>query len=97
VERAAKSAFAHDFISSLPHGYDTQVGAGGSFLSGGQQARIAIARALVKDPPCLILDEPTSTLDAASEAEVIEVLVSARLGGRLMADCVTSLSLLLLR
>ena len=71
-------AFAHDFITSLAEGYETEVGVGGMLLSGGQKARIAIARALIKDPTCLIMDEATSSLDAASEQEILEVLTSLK-------------------
>jgi len=78
IERAARAAYAHDFIMSFPAGYDTEVGVGGSLLSGGQRARIAIARALIKDPFCLILDEATAALDAGSEKEVVDVLMKLR-------------------
>jgi len=72
--RAAELANAHDFIMSLPHGYGTLVGERGATLSGGQRRRIAIARAIVRNTPILILDEPTTGLDAVSESMVVDAL-----------------------
>ncbi|HSQ04763.1 MAG TPA: ABC transporter ATP-binding protein, partial [Burkholderiales bacterium] len=67
---AARVADAHDFICSLPDGYDTVIGERGDTLSGGQRQKIAIARAMIKDPSILILDEPTAALDATSAAQI---------------------------
>lgn len=74
VEATAEAAFAHDFISKLPNGYDAVIGEGGAKLSGGQRQRLAIARALFKDPPILILDEATSQLDTEAERLVQRAL-----------------------
>jgi len=70
LEQATKIAYAYDFISKLPEGFESQVGQGGAKLSGGQRQRVAISRALIKDAPILVLDEATSALDMESEQEV---------------------------
>lgn len=74
IERAAKKASIHDFIMSLPKGYETQVGELGDTLSGGERQRIGIAWAFLHDAPLLLLDEPTSNLDALNEGVILKAL-----------------------
>jgi ATP-binding cassette subfamily B protein len=83
IVEAAKLANAHDFISQLPHGYQTQVGERGMTLSGGERQRIALARAFLKNAPILILDEPTSSIDIKTETVIMDAIA------RLMADRTT--------
>jgi ABC-type multidrug transport system fused ATPase/permease subunit len=80
IEEAARAAHAHDFISRLPRGYDTEIAEAGGSLSGGERQRLSIARALLKNAPLLILDEPTSSLDAISEEIVFAALSRLRAG-----------------
>lgn len=83
IIEAARSAAAHEFISALPHGYDTVIGPSGLSLSGGQRQRLGIARAMIKDAPILLLDEATSALDSEAE-QIIQLALS-----RLMRDRTT--------
>lgn len=99
IESAARTANAHEFIASLPGGYDTVIGERGLQLSGGQRQRLAIARAVLKNPPYLILDEATSALDTESERMVQEAMerlmkgrttlvIAHRLSTVTRADCI---------
>ncbi|CUH94694.1 hypothetical protein P22_0760 [Propionispora sp. 2/2-37] len=74
IEQAARNAQAHDFIMNFPHGYDTELGQGGVNVSGGQKQRLCIARAMLKQPAILLLDDSTSALDTATEAKVRQAL-----------------------
>ncbi|MCA1723206.1 MAG: ATP-binding cassette domain-containing protein, partial [Thermomicrobia bacterium] len=80
IIQAAKDANAHDFVMALPAGYESQVGARGVRLSGGERQRIAIARAFLKDAPILILDEPTSSIDARTELSILDALDTLMIG-----------------
>ena len=99
IVAAAKAAHAHDFILALPAGYDTQVGEHGLQLSGGQRQRIAVARALIKDAPIILLDEATAALNSESERHVQEaiaelckgrttIVIAHRLSTIMHADCI---------
>ena len=70
IIKAAKKACCHDFIMSLPNGYDTVIGEGGQSLSGGEKQRISIARAMLKDAPIIILDEATANVDPENEKQL---------------------------
>jgi ATP-binding cassette subfamily B protein/subfamily B ATP-binding cassette protein MsbA len=74
IEAAARAANAHAFIDRLPQGYDTIVGERGATLSGGERQRLSVARAILKDAPILILDEPTSAIDTVTEASLLEAI-----------------------
>jgi ATP-binding cassette subfamily B protein len=80
IERAARIASAHEFITTLPHGYETVLGESGVDLSGGQRQRLALARALILEPPILILDDPTASVDAKTENEIVDALRAAMTG-----------------
>ena len=80
MEEAARNALAHDFILQMPQGYDTVIGEKGFRLSGGERQRLAIARAILKNAPVLILDEATSSLDAESESLVQAALANLMQG-----------------
>jgi ATP-binding cassette subfamily B protein len=80
IEQAARAAHAHEFVSRLPKGYDTEIAEAGGGLSGGERQRLSVARAILKNAPILILDEPTSSLDAISEEIVFAALRRLRAG-----------------
>jgi ATP-binding cassette subfamily B protein len=80
IERAARIASAHEFIQALPHGYETVLGESGVDLSGGQRQRLALARALLMQPPILILVDPTASVDARTENEIVSALREAMAG-----------------
>ena len=80
IEQAAKRAYAHDFIMQMPAGYDSSCGERGQLLSGGQKARVAIARAFVRNAPILVLDEPTAALDSRAEKEIQSAIDSLEEG-----------------
>jgi ATP-binding cassette subfamily B protein/subfamily B ATP-binding cassette protein MsbA len=80
IEQAARAAHAHEFIARLPKGYDTEIAEAGGGLSGGERQRLSVARAILKDAPILVLDEPTSSLDAISEEIVFAALRRLRAG-----------------
>jgi ABC-type multidrug transport system fused ATPase/permease subunit len=92
VVAAARAAGAHDFVTALPEGYDTPLGPRGVGLSGGQRQRIGIARVLLRNPPLLVLDEPTTGLDAATEAALLDEL-EALMAGRTTVVITHSLTL----
>lgn len=99
VTRAACAAQCHEFIESLPNGYQTLVGEGGTYLSGGETQRIALARAILKDAPIILLDEATAFADPENEGKILEafshlikgktvLVIAHRLGTVTNADCI---------
>src|SRR5207247_10833393 len=80
IEQAARAAHAHEFISHLTKGYDTEIAEAGGSLSGGERQRLSVARAIIKNAPIIVLDEPTSSLDAISEEIVFAALRRLRSG-----------------
>ena len=80
IEQAARAAHAHEFIARLPNGYQTEIAQAGGGLSGGERQRLSVARAILKNAPILILDEPTSSLDSISEEIVFAALRRLRAG-----------------